>query len=128
MCVAKECGVLHIPIIHAAVVFEDPYERDMYLLVMQNALYVESMDHHLIPPFIMREAGLVVNDVAKIHCKQRTQADHSIIDWECKLHIGLKLEGFFFFVSNLQTNQGRSSKRSCQVCLSFSCNLGSKLF
>ena len=58
---AKECGVLQILIIDAAVVFEDPYNGNIYFLVIGNALYVESMDHHLIPPFIMREAGLVVN-------------------------------------------------------------------
>ena len=51
---AKECGVLQIQIVDAAVVFEDPYDGDIYFLVLQNALYVESMDHHLIPPFIMR--------------------------------------------------------------------------
>ena len=92
---AKECGVLQIPIVDAVVVFEDPYDGDIYFLVMQNALYVESMDHHLIPPFIMQEAGLVVNDVAKIHCQQCTQEDHSIIDKDSKLHIRLRLEGIF---------------------------------
>ena len=54
---AKECGVLQILIIDAVVVFEDPYNGEIYFLVMHNALYVESMDHHLIPPFIMREAS-----------------------------------------------------------------------
>ena len=54
---AKECGVLQIPIVDAAVVFEDPYDGNIYFLVMQNALYVESMNHHLVPPFIMREGG-----------------------------------------------------------------------
>ena len=44
---AKECGVLQIPIVDAAVVFEDPYNGEIYFLVMRNALYVESMDHHL---------------------------------------------------------------------------------
>ena len=92
---AKECGVLNIPIVNADVVFEDPYEGDIYFLVMRNALYVGSMDHHLIPPFIMQEAGLVVNDVPKIHCQHRTQEDHSIINQDSKLHIRLKLEGIF---------------------------------
>ena len=92
---AKECGVLQIPIVDAAVVFEDPYDGDIYFLVMRNALYVESMDHHLIPPFIMQEAGLVVNHVAKIHCQQRTQEDHRIIDKGSELHIRLRLEGIF---------------------------------
>ena len=89
---AKERGVLQIPIVDAAVVFKDPYNGDIYFLVMQNALYVESMDHHLIPPFIMQEAGLVVNDIPKIHCQHCSQEDHSIIDCDSKLHICLKLE------------------------------------
>ena len=92
---AKEWGILQILIVDAAVIFEDPYDGDIYLLVMQNALYVESMNHYLIPPFIMREAGLVVNDVAKIHCQYCTQEDHSIIDQDTKLYIQLKLEGIF---------------------------------
>jgi hypothetical protein len=37
-----------------------------YLLIVRNALHVPSMQHNLIPPFIMREAGLVVNDVPKM--------------------------------------------------------------
>ena len=57
---AKECGILKVPIVDAAVVFKDPYTGNVYLLVMRNILHVLSMDHHLIPPFIMREAGLVV--------------------------------------------------------------------
>ena len=92
---AKECGVLQIPIIDAAIVFEDPYNGNIYFVEMRNALYVESMDHHLIPPFIMREAGLIVNDVAKIHCKRHTQEDHSIINQDSKLHIRLRLDIIF---------------------------------
>ena len=95
--------MLQISIIDAAVVFEDPYTEDIYALVLRNALYVELMDHHFIPPFIIREARLVVNDVAKIHCQQRTQEDHSIIDKGSKLHIRLRLEGIFFFVSDPKT-------------------------
>ena len=33
---AKECGILQIPIIDAAVIFDDPYDGDIYLLVMQH--------------------------------------------------------------------------------------------
>ena len=40
-----------------------------------------------------------MNDVAKIHCKQRTQEDHNIIDRDSKLHIRLRLEGIFSLFS-----------------------------
>ena len=47
--------------------------NQVYLLVLRNVLYIESMDDNLIPPFILREAGLIVNERAKIHCEPGTQ-------------------------------------------------------
>ena len=41
----------------------------IYLLSIRNVRYVPSMTNNLIPPFIMREAGLIVNDVPRIHTK-----------------------------------------------------------
>ena len=35
------------------------------------------MDHKLISPFIMIEAGVVVNDVPKIHVYELGESDHS---------------------------------------------------
>ena len=38
-----------------------------YILVLWNALYTPLMNNHLIPPFILREVGLLVNKMPKIH-------------------------------------------------------------
>jgi hypothetical protein len=43
-------------------------------------LYVESMNTNLIPPFILREGGLIVNDKPKILCEHPTEDDHTIKD------------------------------------------------
>ena len=55
---ATEVGSLNnIPVVDAVVVFDDPYgDGAPYFLVLYNALYIPSMNHHLIPPFILREA------------------------------------------------------------------------
>ena len=45
---------------------------------MRNALYVPEMDNHLIPPFIMREAGIKVSDIPKIQLDDPGISDHSI--------------------------------------------------
>ena len=37
-----------------------------------------SMDHNLIPPFIMRAGGVTVHDTAKNHCDNPTVNDHCI--------------------------------------------------
>ena len=52
-----------------------------YILTVRNALHVPSMEHNLIPPFIMREAGLVINDVPRIHTRTEdlTNKAYSIV-------------------------------------------------
>ena len=49
----------HVPVVDAVLAFDDPYadvdEDGTYFLVFQNALYIPSMKHHLIPPFVLRE-------------------------------------------------------------------------
>ena len=48
------------------------------LLVFRNALYIPNMKHHLIPPFILREADVKVFDKCKIHCDEIDLDSHSI--------------------------------------------------
>ena len=62
----------NVPIVDALVAYDCPYTFTTYMLVFRNALYVPSMQTNLVPPFILREAGLVVNDTAKIHLKDPT--------------------------------------------------------
>ena len=82
-------GTIQVPIVDALIVYEDEITGNIYYLIAQNALYVKSMQHNLIPLFIMREAGLIVNERAKIHtipdivCPE----DHSIIHDDWGLHI-----------------------------------------
>ena len=43
-----------VPILDAAIAYDCPHSGEVFLLVSQNALYIEIMDHNLVPPFIMR--------------------------------------------------------------------------
>ena len=63
-----------VPIVDAVLGYDFPISGKTTLLVARNALFVESMDHKLIPPFIMRESGLEVHEQAKIRAKGRAQA------------------------------------------------------
>ena len=53
------------------------------------------MDHNLITPFIMRCAGLKVNETAKIYSKDPTIKDHSIYDPKTEIRICFNLKGIF---------------------------------
>ena len=46
----------------------------------QGILYVEQTENNLIPPFILQEAGLEVNDIPEINCfgNGATPDDHTI--------------------------------------------------
>lgn len=86
-----------VPIVDGCIAYNCPNTQRTYLLVFKNALHVPSMKHNLIPPFILREAGLVVNDTPKIHLQQPTQSDHAIIDPSSDLSITLQLHNIFSF-------------------------------
>ena len=55
------------------------------------------MVNNLIPPFLMREAGLVVNDKPKTHTEDPTVKDHALIFRETGFRIPLSIHGIFSF-------------------------------
>ena len=77
--------LLTMPLVDATVKYDNPYDGKTYILVLHNALYVPSMDHNLIPPFMLREMGVTVNDVPKIHKEDPSVDDHAITLWRWDL-------------------------------------------
>ena len=92
----KEEGTTsRVPIVDAVLGYDCPISGKTTLLVTRNALFVESMDHNLIPPFIVREAGLEVDEKSKVHAKDASKKNHLIYSHEIRLRIALQLEGIF---------------------------------
>ena len=85
-----------IPIVDAALLYQDTFTGKDIVLVIRNALHVESMHSNLIPPFIMREQGIKVYDTAKIHVNDPDVDDHAIILSD-HLRIPLQLHGTFSY-------------------------------
>ena len=65
---------------------------------MRNDLHITSMKHNLISPFILREAGLTINEVPRIHCDEPTVECYSIYDDVTKLRIPLKLYSILMYI------------------------------
>jgi hypothetical protein len=86
-----------VPIVDAAISYDCPYTQQTHLLIIRNALYIPSMKNNLLPPFILREAGLQVKDVPKIHVDDPDVSDHSITFPDDNLRIPLQLWGIFSF-------------------------------
>ena len=91
---------IKVEVVNAIIQYDSPLDGKEYMLVIQNALQVPSMSNNLIPLFIMRKNGIMVNECAKIHCEDPTREDHAIIFKGYDLCIPLWLHGVFsYFVT-----------------------------
>ena len=88
---------LTVPLVDATIKYDNPYNGKSCILVLRNALHVPSMDNNLIPPFMLREMGVAVNDVPKIHKEDPTVDDHAITFLETGFRIPLSLWGIFSY-------------------------------
>ena len=61
----KSLGTKTVPIVHVAVLYESKHGGNSAILIIYNALYFLEMVNNLIPPFLMRLAGLEVNETPK---------------------------------------------------------------
>jgi hypothetical protein len=94
---------MQIKVVDAAVQYDCPYTgTSAYILVLPNALHVPSMRHNLLPPFILRQAGLNVKEVPKIHVDEPTTADHSITFPKTWFRIPLSLWGIFSYFPTMK--------------------------
>ena len=94
---SPEYEALQVPIVDAVIQYDDPYSGETYMLVCKEALYVPVMKYNLIPPFLMREAGLTVDDLPKVQSLNPTKHHHSIHFPDENLRIPLRLHGVFSY-------------------------------
>ena len=96
-----------VPIVDAVLAYDCPISGQTILLVARNALFVQSMNHNLISPFIMREAGLKVEEQANIYVKEPAKDNNSIYSSEINLRIALQLEGIFLVFKTRNLNDDK---------------------
>ena len=94
-------SVPSIPVKNVLTAHDDPYASRTTFLGLYGALIVGSMMNHLISPFLAREAGVIVNERAKIHTRHPLLEDHAIIDPHSGRKITLSLSKGFSQVSRL---------------------------
>jgi len=79
------------------VIYDCPYQHKLFLLIFKNDLHVPSMNHNLISPFIMEEAGMKVYSKPQIHSDKVTVAAHAFYDAATDLRVPFKLRGLFSY-------------------------------
>jgi hypothetical protein len=88
---------MQLRIVDAAVQYDCPYNGESYILVIRNTLHVPSMKNNLLPPFVLRQAGIRLNDTPKIQVDDPTIEDHSMLFPETGFRIPLSLWGTFSY-------------------------------
>ena len=96
---------LKASIVDAAIQYDCPNDRKSYILIIRGAIYVPSMTNNLVPPFVLREVGIVVNDKAKIHTVDPRNDNHVIIFKETGFWIRLTLWGVFSYFATVKPTE-----------------------
>ena len=84
-----------IPIVTAAVAYDDPSTFQTCIPLYPESLYMENLTRHLLCPNQMRANQVIVHDIPLIYTQpeDRNKHQHSIITSDPELHIPLKLDG-----------------------------------
>ena len=70
---------IRVELVDAALKYECPYSGETKILLIRSGLYVPSMSNNLLPPFMLREAQITINEDPKIHVSSPTEEHHSIM-------------------------------------------------
>ena len=85
----SDYNALHkVPVVTGAILTECAFNGKTRIFIFHNALSVPA-------PFILQEAGLIVNDTPKIHVKDPSLEDHTILFPKYDVWITLYLNGIF---------------------------------
>ena len=85
----------NIKIVDAVIAYDCPYKCKTYLLLMRNVLHIPELPLNLLPPLIMREAGILVDECPKFQSPNPSIKNHSMFMTEADLRIHFDLNGIF---------------------------------
>ena len=51
---AEDLGTMKVPVMAAVIAYDYPDTKKVFLLIVRNVSYVDSMNHNLLPAFILR--------------------------------------------------------------------------
>lgn len=108
-----------VPIITAAIAYDDPETFQTYILFFHQSLYFKNLNKHLLCPNQMRNNQVTVNDTPLLHIPPhlRQTTSHSILTEEPQMHIPLELDGTtsFFYCRKPTEDEITSNSRAIHV-------------
>ena len=92
-------SAIKVPVVHAAVAYDCEITGKTHILVIHNALYLRSTTTNLILLFMMRLAGLHVNECPKFLSQNPSINDHSVYFPAANIRFPFQLEGIVSYLS-----------------------------
>ena len=102
---------MKVPIVTAAVMYDCEYSGSSYVLIVHNALHFKNMDVNLIPPIMMRIAGLEVDECPKFLARTPNESNHSIYFPVNELRIPLCIEGLISYIPTREPTIKESNEK-----------------
>ena len=91
---------LTVPVVNAAVAYDCEVSGETRILVICNALCLKEMEVNLVPPFMMRLAGIEVDECPKFLSKEPKESNQLMLFPHHDIRIPFRLEGI---ISNILT-------------------------
>ena len=89
---------LRVPVVNAGVAYDCKFIGENYILVISNALHMISMEVTIIPPFMLRLAGLEVNECPKFLANKPGLEHHSVFFPKDDIRLRFKTEGIISYL------------------------------
>ena len=87
------CMARNVSIVDRAIAYDCPHQHQTYIILLRNILHIPSINNNLIPPFSIRERGIIVDEMSKIHGKPVIISNHKISFPDNDLKIHLRVHG-----------------------------------
>ena len=98
-------GSKTVDIVGAEIAYECEFTSKVLIMVIRNGLHLKEMKQNLISPFIMRLAGLEVNEQPKFMTRNQTTKQHLVYFKENKIRIPLEIKGIVLFIQTRKPSQ-----------------------
>ena len=70
---------IRVELVDATLKYESPYSGETKILIIRRGLCIPSMSNNLLPPRMLRESGISINEDPNIHVSLPTEEHHSIM-------------------------------------------------
>lgn len=87
-----------VSVVNTAITYDCEFTGKVHITIICKALYFQNMDVNLLPLFMMRLAGVEVDECPKFLSKEPTESNHSMYFPQEDIRILFQIEGIISYL------------------------------